>query len=176
LFGLAYFAALAAAAIDTLVAGPLRTPALLPVVLVVLPFLTVGRSNHARKTFYSADAHFMQAARALMALQGKERGELLVLDAPSCGPWQYYEGYHPDGKRAKLARRFHARCEKSAPAMIRLVRHAVNEPNARAFVLASGDKQTAALKTKLPKDLLVVAQKEFGKGETIVLTLSKRKD
>lgn len=98
----------------------------------------------------------------------------MVLDAPSCSPLQYYRDYHPHTKRARLARRFRAKCGKIAGDMIRLLRKALNEPSARAFVLASGDKQTTALKTRLPKDLLVVDQKLFGSGTTLVLSVTKR--
>lgn len=176
LFALAYFGAFAAAAFDAVATGPAAPSTLLPMLLVVLPFLTVGRSNHSRKTIYTVDAQFMQAARSLIELQGKGRGELLALDAPSCGPWQYYESYHPDGKRAKLTRRFHAKCGKTASGMTRLVRQFLKEPGSRAFMLASGDEQVAALKTNLPKDLHVVDQRLLGKGDTIVLSLTKRAD
>jgi hypothetical protein len=174
LFALAYFAAFAAAAFDVRVAGRATSSTLLPMLLVALPFLTVGRSNHSRKTCYTVDAYFMQAAWSLIDLQGKGRGDVLALDGPSCGPWLYYERYHPGSQREALKHRFQAECGKKFSDLTRLVRAGLKAPNSRAFILASGDAQVVALQTKLPKDLVIVGQKLLGDGDTLVLSVAKR--
>jgi hypothetical protein len=169
LFAVAYFAGLGAMSFDWKSASRPLFAELVPVVLLVaLPFLTLGRSSHSRKASLTANAAFAQAGQELIALQGRRRGaETLLLDSHSCAPWRYYAGYHPERKKHKFARRFTPRCAKSIPAMIREARSGLRKPGARVFVLADGGLMDA-FQQRMPSDLRLVEQKAVGKRDAVV--------
>ena len=175
LFSIAYCGGLAAAAFDWQrgETGQLRqlAPALL---LVALLFVTLGRSNHSRKQSLTAHAAYPQAAKALVALQGrKRRRDALVLDAPSCAPWRYYTNYHPDKERQKLASRFAPQCSKSFHGMLKAARRALTTPDAHVFMLAVGDAQMDGLQNRMPRDLHVVDQKLIGRRDALVMKIER---
>ena len=174
LFAVAYLAGIAATAFDWRRGQTVAYWEALPAaLLVVLPFLTVGRSNHSRKESFTAQAAFPQAAQELIALQGKGRHDSLELDARSCAPWRYYAHYHPGRHRTKLASRFNVHCGKTFQGMVKAARSALTTPESRVFMLAAGEEQMEGLQKRMPKDLRVVAQKLIGKQDALVLSVAR---
>jgi hypothetical protein len=174
LFALAYLASLAAAAFDWTSSTRGAVRELLPAgLLVALPFLTVGRSNHSRKESDTAHAVYQQAAQHLLNLQGSKapRSEL-VLDEPSCSPWRYYAHYHPSKQQTNLAARFRPHCGKSFEGMVKTAREVLTTSKSRVFLLAAGDQQMAKLREQMPIALHVVAQQVIGRNDALVLEVA----
>jgi len=170
LFAVAYLAGLAATVVDSTRGERMLIWELLPAaLLVVLPFLTLGRSNHSRKELDTANAAYPQAAQALLKLQGsKAHRSELVLDIPSCSPWRYYAHYHPSRRKTGLAARFRPHCRKTFEGMVQAARETLSN-NSRVFLLAAGDEQIAGLQRHMPHALHVVAQQMIGRNDALVL-------
>jgi hypothetical protein len=171
LFAIVYSGGLTAAAFDWSSGERGTLWALLPaMLLVVLPFLTVGRSNHSRKESNTAHAVYQQAAQELLELHGsKAQRSELVLDAPSCSPWRYYAHYHPSKDQTKLAARFRPHCGKTFEGMVKVAHELLTTPKSRVFLLATGDKQMAMLREAMPNALHVVAREVIGRDDALVL-------
>jgi hypothetical protein len=176
LFTIAYFGGISASAFDLRRREGTASWELFPAaILVALPLLTVGRSNHARKESLAAHAAFPQAAEELLALQGpnKRRREVLVLDGHSCAPWRYYTRYHPGKQKNKLNKRFESHCAKSTSSMLKTMRQALTAPGSRVFMLAIGEDQMDYLQQRLPSDLRVVEQKVISKRDAFVVKIER---
>lgn len=170
LFAIVYFAGLAGAAFDWQSSEGGGLWNLLPTaLLVLLPLLTVGRSNHSRKQSDTANAVYQEAAQELLELQGSNsRRSELVLDEPSCSPWRYYAHYHPSKERTQLAARFRPHCGKSYEGMVRVARELLTTAKSRVFLLAAGDEQIAGLQRHLPSALHVVTHHMIGKDALLL--------
>jgi hypothetical protein len=82
LFAMAYFAALAAAVFESTSGERVAMWELLPAaLLVVLPFLTLGRSNHSRKGVNTVHAVYQEAAEALVQLHGAKAPRSALVQA-----------------------------------------------------------------------------------------------
>lgn len=177
LFAIAYCGGLAGSAFDWRRGEAVTVTAwqLLPVILLVaLPFVTVGRSNHSRKQSLTAHAAYPQAGKELLALQGsKGRRGTLVLDAYSCSPWRYYARYHPDKQNRKLGSRFAPHCSKGFQSMVRAARNALTKPDAHVFMLAVGDEQMDGLLNHMPRDLRIVGQKLIGQRDALAVKVER---
>jgi hypothetical protein len=171
LFAMVYLAGLAAAAFDWMSGEHGGARELLPAaLLVLLPFFTLGRSNHSRKHWDTAHAVYQQAAQDLLQLQGSNaRRSELVLDAPSCQPWRYYARYHPSKQQTNLAARFRPHCGKTFQSMVKMARDALTTSKSRAFLLVTGDEYRSSLRKHMPDDLQVVAQHVVGTDDALVL-------
>lgn len=176
LFVIAYFAGFAALAFDwNRTRAAFHWQALPATVLVVLPLLTLGRSNHARKdSRFTAHAEFRAAARQLLELRGQRgRASTLALDEPSCAPWRYYSRIHhgqPDA--AKLRRAFNSHCGKSFQGMVKAVRDGLKKKEPQAFMLASGEEQMRSISKNMPRDLRIVAKRPIGKGDALIVSVA----
>jgi len=178
LFAVVYTAALAGVAIDRQRAGPHSWDLLPAGALVVLPFLLLGNDNHATKSSaMSANSAFTAALTELLALQpAAESRATLALDNPSCKPWRYYTGYHPDKARAEqLLRSFDAVCTKGVKGMARALRNGLTTPESRAYVLLSRARSIHEVEEKLPADL-VVDERAYVDKQHDQLVLRVRKD
>jgi hypothetical protein len=178
LFALVYVAGLASFALDWPIDWRWGL-AFVPVgVLVLLPFVLVGRTSHARKaSSFVAHAAFTDAMDELLRLQGPHSGagELLALDDKSCAPWRYYTSHHPDTTRAaELKQRFDARCSKSLKLMAQQARKATKKQGHRAFMLASGEEQILGFDAAMPRDLRVVGSKLIGEADALVARLERQ--
>jgi hypothetical protein len=174
LFTIMYFAGLAGCAFDWQLAERVVYWQLAPAfVLVVLPFLTLGRSSHARKEVLTAQGVVPLAAQELINLPSAgSTNRVLALDDKVCEPWRYYMKYHPARVRAdELAQRFDAHCGKNLKGMTKVVRKALTSPDARAYMLAAGGPMEAIAKS-LPKDLRIVTQKFIGQRDALVVTVA----
>lgn len=181
LFLLVYAAGLAAAAIDRR-EGPARAQDLLPAgLLVLVPFLLLGRTAHARKvSSMSAGSAFPEALQALAAMRYDTSTAgpraLLALDSASCASWRYYTQYHPDkAATAKLVERFRANCSKGPQGMARMLRRALRSPKSRAYMLLSSGSSLDEVEASLPSDLTVDAHASVGKRDQLVLRVKKRR-
>jgi hypothetical protein len=172
LFAIAYVAGISANAFDWRRGETAATWQLLPAALLVaLPFLTVGRMNHARKASLTMHAVYPQAAQELNAMQGRKgRRILLVLDAHSCGTWRYYARYHPG--KSKFSR-FQPYCGKTFNGMVKAARNGLTAPGQHVYMLAIGDEQMDGLQQHMPSDLRVVEQKEVGKRDAVLLKVQR---
>lgn len=173
LFTIAYCGGLAATAFDWRRSEALSAWRLLPAILLVaLPFMTVGRSNHSRKQSLTAHAVYPEAAKELLALHaGKGRGNALLLDSHSCAPWRYYTLYHPD--KQQLESRFVPRCSKGFQTMIKAARQALTPPDSRVFMLVVDDEQMDGLQNRMPRDLRIVDQKRVGRNDALVVKVER---
>jgi hypothetical protein len=171
LFALPYFAGLAAAVFDSSFGEGVAIWNLLPAaLLVMLPFFTLGRSNHSRKESGTANAVYEQASQDLLQLQGsKNRRSELVLDAASCAPWRYYAHYHPSRRETKLAARFTPHCRKTSEAMVKAAHELLTTSKSRVFLLAAGDEEMAGLQERMPNALHVVVKQLVGRNDALIL-------
>jgi hypothetical protein len=172
LFAVPYLAGLAAAVFDWPHGERVATWELLPAALLVaLPFLTLGRSNHSRKESNTVHAVYQEAAQELLELhRSKASPSVLVLDAPSCSPWRYYAHYHPSKRKTKLAAHFKPHCRNTFEGMVNAARDALTTSKSSVFLLAVGEEQMAELQERMPSALHVVAQRMVGgKGGALVL-------
>lgn len=171
LFAVSYLAGLAAAVFDSTPSEGAAIWGLLPAaLLVMLPFWTLGRSNHGRKQSDTAHAVYQQAAQELLKLRGSHaERSMLVVDAPSCSPWEYYAHYHPSKGKTKLAARFKAHCGKTFEGMLKAARQALTTPESRVFLLAADERQIAGLRAHMPPALHVVAEQTIGRDDALVV-------
>jgi hypothetical protein len=180
LFALVFGAGLAAAVFDTRRAQ-LSHWQLVPVAgLVLLPYILLDRSIHARKTSsMTGDSAFTAAMARLERLQAeapnpKDR-PMVALDATSCWPWRYYTKYHPDKARAADYReRFDAHCEKTLHHMAQLARKGLVSPDSRAYLLLGSGETMREVEEHLPKDLQIDTQVYVGKRDDLVVRLRHR--
>ncbi len=174
LFVLLYVALLAAVVFDSVRwASP---AALMPAfMLVLLPYLTLGRFSHSRKQTFTAHTALTEAVDEVLRWQGKAPRSALALDGKACDPWRYYTVHHPNKERAETFKtHFNARCVRSTKGMIQHLRSGLKAPRSRAFALLAGEKGMAQL-AELPADLHVVEQKMFGAGDAFIARVEKRR-
>lgn len=173
LFALLYAAAIAAMALDgAKQARPSLRDWVPLAVLVIAPFLLLGRSSHANKSSMAADSAFPEAMRVAASMQPRHRARAkarLALDGPSCSPWRYYTAYHPDkAEMRQLMRRFDARCIKDFRSMTKFLRRGLTRRGARAFALVSREQRVDDFEGKLPRDLALDALEVVGKRTQFV--------
>jgi len=178
LFALLYAAGVAAAAVDRPGSEPDGWDLMPAGVLVVIPFLLLGKTTHATKSSMSADSAFPAAMQAVISLQRSEDitvKSLLALDNASCSPWKYYTRYHPDKSLStELKGHFRAVCTKSLTDIVQVLRKGLKTPESRAYVLVSRARPMDDVEMNLPADLLIDGHAYVGQHDHLVMSVKKK--
>ena len=177
LFTLVYAAGIVAAGVDRTI-SELDGWDLMPAgVLVVIPFLLLGRTTHSTKASSMVDGSaFPEALRTLTTLQERAGGARaqLVLDNPSCSMWRYYLRYHPDKAHfAEQGSRFNARCTKNLTEMVQVLRKGLKTPESRTYALVSRSRSMEDVETNLPADLAIDGHTYLGEHDHLVVSVKK---
>jgi len=148
LFIVAYFAAIAAMALDPGKRRPVTLHALLPATLLVaVPLFLFEEGWHARKRYFASYSEMPTLVARIgdihAARSRSKEPELLVLDNHSCPTWKYYTQYHPTYSTLyapDLRQRFDVHCDELDKNGGKWVRRHLAEGHGRAWILFTGSK------------------------------------